>query len=95
MIRELRQIGPPELRENLLKADAATMAALEEELFALRRRVADAQRALAIKPTKKAQADVRIGTNKGVGRPVFDMFAGRRAAIRAGRGNYRWQGDHR
>jgi hypothetical protein len=64
MIRELRQIVPPELRENLLEADAATMAALEEELFALRRRVADAQRALAIKPTKKAQEDVRIGTNK-------------------------------
>jgi putative SOS response-associated peptidase YedK len=65
MIRELQQIGPPELRENLLEADAATMAALEEELFALRRRVADAQRALAVKPTKKAQEDVRIGTNKG------------------------------
>jgi putative SOS response-associated peptidase YedK len=65
MIRELQEIGPPELRENLLEADAATMAALEEELFALRRRVADAQRALAVKPTKKAQEDVRIGTNKG------------------------------
>lgn len=66
MIRELQDIGPPELRERLLAQDAAAVAALEEELFALRRRVGDAQRALLKKVTKKAQEDVRIGTNKGV-----------------------------
>ncbi|MBD9368869.1 SOS response-associated peptidase family protein [Xanthomonas sp. XNM01] len=65
MIRELQEIGPPELRENLAEQDAAAIAALEEELFALRRRVGDAQRALQTKVTKKAQEDVRIGTSKG------------------------------
>lgn len=65
MIRELQEIGPPELRENLAAQDAAAIAALEEELFALRRRVGDAQRALQTKVTKKAQEDVRIGTKKG------------------------------
>ena len=64
-MRELQEIGPPELRESLLAQDAAAAAALEEELFALRRRVGDAQRALQVKVTKKAQEDVRIGTNKG------------------------------
>lgn len=36
---------------------------LTQEVFAQRKRVADAERALAIKPTKKAQNDVRIGTD--------------------------------
>ena len=64
-LRELKAIGPPDMRENLEQAEAAAIAALEEELFALRRRVGDAQRALQVKVTKKAQEDVRIGTNKG------------------------------
>lgn len=34
------------------------------ELFAQRRRVADAERALQTKETKKARDDVRIGSNK-------------------------------
>src|SRR5690606_28039553 len=59
LIRELEEIAPPELRAALLAQDQADMAALEEELFALRRRVGDAQRALQVKVTKKAQEDVR------------------------------------
>ena len=42
-----------------------------QEAFKQRRRVADAERALAVKPTKKAQEDVRIGSNlveRAVGR---------------------------
>lgn len=77
MIRELEEIGPPELRAALLAQDQADIAALEEELFALRRRVGDAQRALQVKVTKKAQEDVRIGTNKGkAARRRLDILKG-------------------
>ena len=77
LIRELEEIGPPELREALLAQDQADIAALEEELFALRRRVGDAQRALQVKVTKKAQDDVRIGTNKGkAARRRLDILQG-------------------
>ena len=64
LIRELEQIGPPALQANLREADAEALAQLEQEVFAQRRRVADAERKLATKVTKKAQDDVRIGTNK-------------------------------
>jgi len=64
MIRELEQIGPPALQANLREADAEALAQLEQEVFAQRRRVADAERKQATKVTKKAQDDVRIGTNK-------------------------------
>ena len=37
---------------------------LTQELFAQKRRVADAERALQVKETKKAREDVRIGTDK-------------------------------
>jgi len=63
LIRELEEIGPPALQANLREADAAALAQLEQEVFAQRRRVADAERKLATKVTKKAQDDVRIGTN--------------------------------
>jgi Uncharacterized conserved protein len=77
MIRELEEIGPPELRAALLAQDQADIAALEEELFALRRRVADAQRSLQVKETKKAREDVRIGTNKGkAARRRLDILKG-------------------
>ena len=39
---------------------------LTQELFAQKRRVADAERALQVKETKKAREDVRIGTDKMV-----------------------------
>ncbi|WP_101927015.1 MULTISPECIES: SOS response-associated peptidase family protein [Luteimonas] len=64
MIRELQQIGPPDLQESLRAADAEAIAMLEQEMFAQRKRVADAERKLQTKVTKKAQDDVRIGTNK-------------------------------
>ena len=64
MIRELQEIGPPELREALRAQDQADIADLEREIFNQRRRVADAQRSLDLKPTKKASEDVRIGQNK-------------------------------
>lgn len=63
-IRELQQIGPPELQANLRDADAAAIAILEQELFAQRQRVVEAERKLQTKVTKKAEADVRIGTKK-------------------------------
>ena len=40
------------------------VAALEHEIFKQRKRLADAERALATKPTKKAADDQRIATNK-------------------------------
>lgn len=64
MIRELQEIGPPELQANLREADTAAIAALEQEMFSQRKRVADAERKLLTKETKKARDDVRIGGNK-------------------------------
>ena len=64
MIRELLETGPPELQENLRAADATAIAELEQEVFAQRRRVADAQRSLQTKVTKKAENDVLVGTRK-------------------------------
>src|SRR5690606_40087640 len=47
------------------------------ELFSLRRRVADAERSLKLKDTKKARDDVRIGTNKGkAARRRLDILKG-------------------
>lgn len=63
-IRELLEIGPPELQANLREADAAEADALTREIFDQKRRVGDAERALQVKETKKAREDVRIGTNK-------------------------------
>jgi len=56
--------GPEEVAELVRLWDAKETADLERELFAQRKRVADAERKLLIKVTKKAQEDVRIGTNK-------------------------------
>ncbi|MCI2243766.1 SOS response-associated peptidase [Xanthomonas sp. PPL568] len=64
MIRELLEIAPADLRINLRAADAAEADTLTREIFDQRRRVADAERALQVKETKKAREDVRIGTNK-------------------------------
>jgi putative SOS response-associated peptidase YedK len=44
--------------------NAALTTQLQQELFALRKRSADAERKLQVKPTKKAQEDVRIAGNK-------------------------------
>jgi putative SOS response-associated peptidase YedK len=64
MERELLVDGPPELAEAVAEADRREIEALEQEIFAQRRRVADAERALQAKATKKAANDARIGRNK-------------------------------
>ena len=47
-----------------IEFDMAQIHHLEEKLFAQRRRLADAERSLACKDTKKAREDKRIATNK-------------------------------
>jgi len=56
--------GPPAAVEALRAADAAEEAALTQEVFKQRKRVAAGERALRAKETKKAREDVRIGTDK-------------------------------
>lgn len=63
MIRELQEIAPLDLRKNLLEADAVAVSSLEQQIFAQRKRVADAERRLLSRDTKKAREDIRIGTN--------------------------------
>ncbi|WP_129136363.1 SOS response-associated peptidase family protein [Luteimonas sp. YGD11-2] len=62
--RDILEHGPAELADLIRRWDAWETDKLTQELFAQRRRVADAQRALQAKDTKKAREDVRIGTNK-------------------------------
>lgn len=54
----------PGIRELIDAWNAEEVAALEPELFKQRKRVADAERKLLTKVTKKAQDDVRIGNSK-------------------------------
>ena len=56
--------GPPSIAAAVVEADQIEIDRLTQEVFAQRKRVADAQRALQSKETKKAREDVRIGTNK-------------------------------
>src|SRR5690606_41768398 len=62
--RDRRANGPPEGAELIRRWDAWESDQLTQEIFAQRRRVADAERVLQVKATKKAADDVRIGTNK-------------------------------
>ncbi|PJK00853.1 hypothetical protein CO641_02465 [Lysobacteraceae bacterium NML91-0213] len=62
--RDILEHGPAELAEMIRRWDAWETDKLTQEVFAQRRRVADAERALQVKETKKARDDVRIGTNK-------------------------------
>lgn len=62
--RDLLQHGPPELAEMVRYWDELETTALEQEIFAQRKRVADAERKLLVKATKKAQDDARIGRDK-------------------------------
>lgn len=64
MDRELLDAGPPELADLVRRWDAAEIAQLEQELFALTRRRADAERKLATRVTKRATDDVRIAGDK-------------------------------
>ena len=54
----------PRIREFIQQEDLETIVDLEQEMFKQAKRVADGERALQSKVTKKAQEDVRIGTNK-------------------------------
>lgn len=62
--RDLLERGPPELAALVRRWDNWEVDQLTQELFKQRRRVADAERALQKRETKKAREDVRIGTNK-------------------------------
>lgn len=64
MLRELLAIGPPELQANIREAAGAESDSLTREIFDQKRRVADAERSLQTKETKKAREDIRIGSNK-------------------------------
>ena len=61
---EILNDGPGDLAEIIRSYDAREMAELEQELFKQKKRVADGERTLQVKTTKKAQDDVRIGTDK-------------------------------
>ena len=61
---DLLQSGPDEVAELIRAWDADEMTDLSQELFKQKKRVADGQRKLLEKVTKKAQEDVRIGTDK-------------------------------
>ena len=61
---DVLQFGPDEVAELIRAWDADEMTSLSQELFKQKKRVADGQRKLLEKVTKKAQADVRIGADK-------------------------------
>jgi len=61
---EILRDGPAELADYVREWDRLEMADLEQEVWKQKRRVADAERALESKVTKKAQEDVRIGSDK-------------------------------
>lgn len=61
---DILQNGPAEVAELIERWDEAERRQLSEELFAQKKRVADAERKLQVKETKKALDDVRIGTDK-------------------------------
>jgi putative SOS response-associated peptidase YedK len=52
------------IHDLIMEADAELVSKLETELFTQKKRLADAERALAFKVTKKAQNEQRIATNK-------------------------------
>lgn len=56
--------GADELRDAIVRSQREEAARLEQELFDQRRRLADAERALATRPTKKAADEQRIAGNK-------------------------------
>ncbi len=62
LFRELKKIGPPDLKENLEEAELEYIASLQQEINAQQERVDIAEAKLATKVTKKSQEDVRIGS---------------------------------
>ncbi|GAB3331991.1 hypothetical protein GCM10027359_02120 [Marilutibacter aestuarii] len=76
--RDILDHGPPEVAELIRQWDATEVDDLTRELFNQRKRVADGERALQSKATKKAAEDVRIGTNKvKAARRRLDAIAGK------------------
>lgn len=53
-----------QIRDIIVAHDQARIQTWETELFVQKKRIADAERALALKPTKKAANDQRIATDK-------------------------------
>lgn len=62
--RDILEHGPPDLAEMIRYWDELETTSLEQEIFAQRKRVVEAERKLQAKVTKKAQDDVRIGRDK-------------------------------
>lgn len=62
--RDILEHGPAEVADHIRRWDAWEVDQLTQEIFAQRRRVADAERSLETRETKKAREDIRIGTNK-------------------------------
>lgn len=54
----------PEIAQRVDESNRAQRTTLEREIFTQRKRLADAERTLAVKVTKKAQNDQRIATDK-------------------------------
>lgn len=52
------------IEDSIARWTRSQIAGLEQEIFKQRKRLADAERALATKPTKKASEDQRISSNK-------------------------------
>jgi putative SOS response-associated peptidase YedK len=53
-----------QISEAIQRWRVVEIAQLEQEIFKQRKRIADGEHALQVKTTRKAQEDVRIGTNK-------------------------------
>lgn len=64
MEHDILEHGPEEVAQLIRAWDAWEQDVLTQELFAQRRRVVEAERALQSRDTKKAREDVRIGSNK-------------------------------
>ena len=62
--RDILEHGPPDVADMIRYWDELETTSLEQEIFAQRKRVVEAERKLQVKATKKAQDDVRIGREK-------------------------------
>jgi putative SOS response-associated peptidase YedK len=64
LFMEPRTAEEKEIKDLIDAYDASRASVFEQELFKQRKRLADAERALQVKPTKKAADEQRIATNK-------------------------------
>nr|WP_038215434.1 SOS response-associated peptidase family protein [Xenophilus azovorans] len=70
-----------EIHALILEIDAERARAYEQDLFKQRKRLADAERVLQVKPTKKAQEDQRIAPKK-IAAALASLDAMKRAELR-------------